>query len=344
MVFALVYVLIERGILGDLDYYPATNNPYDFKSGLVVVPLSSLLMGWLFGTVEVLYLGRVFSRVSFGQKIVFKSLIYLVVISLFLMGVSLIMSSQALDLPLFHSRVIEAMVEFATNLAFLSIAAFMGLIIAVSLFLLEVSDNLGQGVLRNFLSGKYHHPREEELIFMFMDMKSSTTIAERIGHVRYFELQVEYYRDISEAILKTSGTIYQYVGDEVVVSWKLEEGLRDNNCIRCFLLAKEIITAQREKYRSQFDQIPEFKAGLHFGLATTGELGTIKKEIVYSGDVLNTTARIQENCKILEEDLLVSGQLLGRLQLGDNYQVEDKGEISLRGRDEAVKLYGVGML
>ena len=70
---------------------------------------------------------------------------------------------------------------------------------------------------------------------MFLDMKSSTTIAESLGHVRYFEMLREYYFDLSDPIVKYSGEIYQYVGDEIVVSWKFNSVLENNKCIECFL-------------------------------------------------------------------------------------------------------------
>jgi adenylate cyclase len=93
-------------------------------------------------------------------------------------------------------------------------------------------------VLNNFFTGKYHIPIVEERIFMFLDMKASTTIAENLGHVKYFEMLKEYYSDISNSIIKYSGEIYQYVGDDIVVSWKLKNGLQNNNCVECFFCYK----------------------------------------------------------------------------------------------------------
>ena len=46
----------------------------------------------------------------------------------------------------------------------------------------------------------------------------------------------------------------------------------------------------------QYGVVPEFKAGFHVGFATVGEIGVLKKIIAFSGDVLNTTSRIQSNC------------------------------------------------
>jgi adenylate cyclase len=204
-----------------------------------------------------------------------------------------------------------------------------------------VSDNLGQGVLMNFLVGKYHKPREEERIFMFLDMKSSTTIAEKLGHVEYYKLLNEYYADITEAVVQTSGEIYQYVGDEIVVSWQIKHGLKNNNCLRCFFLIKQIFESVSEKYIREFGLVPGFKAGLHYGKVTTGEIGVVKKEIIFTGDVLNTTARIQSTCKNYDVDVLVSDDLIARLKTEDDYTLTEIGECELRGRDEKVKLQTV---
>src|SRR5205085_4361151 len=118
------------------------------------------------------------------------------------------------------------------------------------------SDNLGHEVLNNFLTGKYHRPTEGERIFMFLDMRSSTTIAEQLGHVRYFEMLQQYYNDLSEPIVRYAGEIYQYVGDEIVVSWTLKNGLQNNNCTHCFFAMKAAIKKQDDKYKKRFGLLP----------------------------------------------------------------------------------------
>ena len=69
---------------------------------------------------------------------------------------------------------------------------------------------------------------------MFLDMKSSTTLAETLGGQQYFSLLNTFFRDISEPILERGAEIYQYIGDEVVLTWPVESGFWDANCIRVF--------------------------------------------------------------------------------------------------------------
>ena len=211
----------------------------------------------------------------------------------------------------------------------------------VSIFYAQISDNIGHKTLMNFVTGKYHSPTEEIRIFMFSDMKSSTKIAEKLGHIRYFELLKEYYIDLSDAIINYSGEIYQYVGDEIVVSWSLRAGLENNNCIKCFFAMKEDLRKRAAWYDNTFGVIPDFKAGFHFGKVTTGEIGALKKEIIFTGDVLNATDRIQGLCNQYKVDLLISSDLIESLNLNSEFTYNSLGESELIGKTEKIELYTV---
>src|SRR6187399_557924 len=83
-IFGSVYAVVEKGILGDLGHYPSTGNPYDFSSSIYIVPMSAFVAGLFIGSCEILYLNKWFIHQTFARKIVFKSMIYLVLIISFL--------------------------------------------------------------------------------------------------------------------------------------------------------------------------------------------------------------------------------------------------------------------
>ena len=176
---------------------------------------------------------------------------------------------------------------------------------------------------------------------MFLDMKSSTTIAEEIGHAQFFELLKEYYADMVNPILETAGEVYQYVGDEIVVTWPEKLGLHKNNCIACFLKTTEIMEKRRPFYESKFGLFPKFKAGYHVGMVTTGEIGVLKKQIVYSGDVLNTAARIQAECNNYGSNMLLSGRLISKLDKNHSFKFQEVANLQLRGKNEQVSLFSL---
>ena len=175
---------------------------------------------------------------------------------------------------------------------------------------------------------KYLRPKDEERIFMFLDLKASTAIAEEIGHRRYFEFISDFITDATTPILNNHGEIYQYVGDQIVISWRMDKGQFDPHCIKCFFDIKNQIKQLSLKYQTKFDVVPAFKAGLHFGNVTVGEVGVIKKDLVFSGDVLNTAASIQSKCNEYHAELLISSDLAGKLTT-KGYEMKRIGKIDL---------------
>ena len=61
------------------------------------------------------------------------------------------------------------------------------------------------------------------------------------------------------------------------------------------------------RYTRDFGTVPRFRAGLHGGMVTAGELGDLRRQIVFVGDILNTAARLEEYAKRTGLDLVVSG-------------------------------------
>lgn len=213
--------------------------------------------------------------------------------------------------------------------------------VLLSVLYAAVSENLGHNVLRNLVTGKYHRPTVEERIFMFLDMKDSTTIAEQLGHVRYFELLRAYYNMMSDPIINSLGEVYQYTGDEVVVTWRAYQGFKDNNCIHCFLGIKESLERSRSDFLVKYGAVPDFKAGMHVGEVTTSEVGALKREIVFTGDVLNTAARLQSLCKKHNEDPIISSEIYTNLEDKDILTIQALGEITLQGKSKLTELFAV---
>jgi adenylate cyclase len=338
---SLVYVIIEKGLMGDISRYPATDNPYSFSNSISFIPFISAIFGLIIGAMEVFVFSKKFTSWSFGRKVLVKSLFHILGIILFLLITAFFFNSFIMDLPVTNPAVLQTVIVFFTSFAFWSIIIYVAFIVTGSIFYSEVSDSLGQNALLNFFTGKYNKPKEQERIFMFLDMKQSTAIAEKLGHEKYFSLLNSYYFDMTYAIMQSFGRIYQYVGDEVVITWDLEEGAKNNNCINCFFEIKKTLEVNRQEYLKRYNHVPEFRAGLHCGMVTAGEIGFLKKEIVFTGDVLNTTSRIQELCKKLEKDLLISQELLGKLEIPHSFTANSMGILPIRGRSEGMHLYSI---
>ncbi|MCX7768398.1 MAG: HD domain-containing protein [Flavobacteriales bacterium] len=200
---------------------------------------------------------------------------------------------------------------------------------------------IGRRVLVRYLLGRYAKPQAEERIFMFVDLNSSTALAERLGADRYHRLLTQFFQDISPAIKKTRGEIYQYVGDEVVVTWPLQDGIRKNNCVRCFFEMEKQLARRRSAYEAAYGIRPDFKVGLHGGKVITAVVGSLKLDVVYHGDVINTCERILNQCIPLRRKFLVSEFVVRRLTLSPRYDAEFVATLRLKGKEAEVSLYTI---
>lgn len=341
LLFGLVYVFLEYGLLGDSPIYPATGNKYDFKNALIYISLGSFLMGLAQGWIEVTWLRKRYQDKSFWNKIFIKGTFYTLLLIIFLSVLTLVMNSISFNRTVFDPVVYNSLIVFIKKFSFWSVILYAALILDIALFYSEITTYLGNEVFFNYSFGKYIKPKQEVRIFMFLDMKSSTTIAEKMGHRKYFDLIKAYYADMTDAILETNGEIYQYVGDEIVVSWTEKKGLFNNNCIVCFHKISEVFEEKKSHYNQHFGLVPGFKAGFHIGEVTTGEIGIIKKDIIFTGDALNTTARIQSECNNYGVRALISEDLVIKLNPDPIFSFTKIGKLTLRGKQKAIKLFAI---
>ena len=208
-------------------------------------------------------------------------------------------------------------------------------------FINQVNKKYGPGVLLPILLGKYRSPKEEERVFLFMDLKSSTLIAETLGHLKYSAFIRDSFMDINSILSKFNAQIYQYVGDEIVITWPITRGLRNVPCIEFFFACEDKFTERAVHYDQRYGQIPEFKAGLHMGKVTAVEVGDIKRDIAYHGDTLNTASRIQSICNNYDKKFLSSVYVLKNMQINKAFKVESMGTVMLKGKTETVEIASI---
>jgi len=237
----------------------------------------------------------------------------------------------------------QQLLDLYNSQIFYSILAYFFIVGSLIEIFFEIDKRLGKGVLLKFLLGRYYKPKEEDRVFLFMDLKSSTYYAEQLGHFKYSRLIQDCFKDISSAIEKNKAQIYQFVGDEVVLTWKLKDGLKNNRCLQVFFDFMEELHKKRDYYQKEYGIIPVFKAGVHSGKVMVAEVGELKSEIAYHGDAINTASRIQCLCNSYQSKLLVSGNLIKELKENQYFDTdyEPLGTVLLNGKQLTTALYKI---
>jgi adenylate cyclase len=301
---------------------------------------NGMLIGFFVGTTvglceEFLFLGRFRSK-TYLFLLSFRIFVYSFVFAFFLLFVNSATKFFTRNLTIIGSL----------NSALFDEHYFRDLVIIIVIAsgfiaLLQIRRLHRYGDLTKYITGKYHRPEEIDKIFLFLDLNSSTTIAEKLGNIRYSEFLIDYFDEMTDAILMSKAEIYQYIGDEIILTWPFAEGIKNAKCIHCFFDIRNGMELNKEKYLKKYGVCPEFKAAMHAGRVSVTWIGTIKKEIVYHGDVLNTTARLQEKCSEYGQYFLVSDYMLESLKLPEYLKTEYVGEYQLKGKMEKVKIFGL---
>lgn len=296
--------------------------------------LIGLIISFFYAFIETLF-DRLSKRIIVGVTLLLKLFIYFLLIV-----VVITFTSTLLEVELDRDFQIEVGWWYQDKFFWTRVLYF--LIASIIFSLVRIAgDRFGRENFIKVLSGTYKRPKEEEQVLMFIDLKDSTKIAEKLGHKKYSSFIQDCFLDLNDVLSKYSAEVYQYVGDEAVINWNMRNGFRNNNCLNLFFAFHHRLIKKRNYYSDNYGFQPIFKAGLHFGKVMVAEVGSVKKDLAFHGDVINTASRIQGLCNKFNSLLLVSQTVLERLSISKTHYKLISDDIELRGKEERLKIYAI---
>ena len=339
---SIVFWMIAMALFAIFRYYGLaeeegifTPAEYSFPRALSMFTLFGLFIGIVSAFIEFVLDKYLSKRVSIGLNLIISFLVYLIT-TVILSTLVIEITNVVYDMGINNKK--GWWIFDKTFWAIILYIAVAGLVLSS---IQIANDKFGKGVFLKMLFGKYKEPKEEKRIFMFLDLKSSTAIAEQLGHLKYSQLIQDCFYDLNDVVPNYDAEIYQYVGDEAVLSWPYEKGLSNNNCVKLFFAFKQKLLTKKDYYTNKYGAFPEFKAGLHGGVLMVAEVGVVKKEVAYHGDVINTSARIQAECNSYKVPILISEKLLKDLISDDFFSTKYLGDVLLKGKQKKVNIHTV---
>jgi adenylate cyclase len=222
-------------------------------------------------------------------------------------------------------------------------ATIYSAIVSVVMNLVVAITNLvGRRALMNFITGRYHAPVEENRFVLFVDIAGSTGLAERLGGIGIHRFLDRTFRLLTTAVVDARGEVLNYVGDEVIVTWPERSGAIDCRPLRCFVAMRAALLRASGQFEREFGASPRIRGSLHFGPVIVGEIGDIKRAIVFNGDVMNTAARLEELSRGVEGGFLASRAAMARFGSAPPFAVRDLGQLPIRGRADGIDVVGLG--
>ncbi len=330
--FLLVY-FTSKAVAG---LFP-TKTTVHISENIMIAVFGAVIFGTFLGIIDY-FVDKRFRQRSLGLEVFVKVILYSA--TWFSVGTIVSRIGLAFEAKFVESPLLEYTSNFYSNMGFSSSIYTIVMIMIIS-FIRQMNNKFGPGVLLPMLFGKYSKPRVEERIFLFMDLKSSTRYAEKLGHLKYSRMIQNIFADVNKIIPSYNAEIYQYVGDEVVLTWPKNEGLYNMNCINFFFAFQDKLMSNNSLYESNFGCVPEIKASAHIGKITVAEVGDIKREIAYHGDTINTASRIQDVCNTYKKTFLISEILKNSSDGNSDLKFEFVDETILKGKTEKIKIYSV---
>ncbi len=303
-------------------------------NSILIFLLLWLTMGTFFGLMHITISKFIVGRIKYYQLIVLTLALQLLIFFLIIIILFYFLEHVlGLEVP-------RSTIESVMNSS-LSIGGIYILTVNFCIgFVMYIGAIVGTGNLRKILSGKFYKPFVTKKVFMFIDLKGSTQLAERLGHIAYSKLIQDCFRDLV-VVHDYHAEIYQYVGDEAVLTWDMDIAIENNNSIKAFFAFQKRLMDRKTYYMTQYGAVPDFKAGLHGGIITMTEIGELKRDIAYHGDTINTAARLQGECNRLNVKLLISETLLDSLDLKARFKSTLMGEMQLRGKNAPINVYAL---
>jgi len=135
--------------------------------------------------------------------------------------------------------------------------------------------------------------------------------------------------------------VLAYVGDEMIVTWPKREGARDARPLRCFMAMRDELARKAGQFEREFGAAPRIRGSLHFGPVIIGEIGDVKRAIVFNGDVMNTTSRLEALSRDIPGGFVASRTAIAQFKSPLPAVMRDLGLLPIRGRIDGIDAMGL---
>jgi adenylate cyclase len=264
---------------------------------------------------------------SFTANVLIRSAIYVALIALL----------QGLQL----GEIVVGLPPGKSSATFLNGFIYSAIISVLFNLIYSITNLIGARALLNFITGRYHTPVAENRFVLFVDIAGSTGLAERLGGVGIHRFLDRTFRLLTIPVVDHRGEVLNYVGDEIIVTWPERIGAIDCRPLRCFLAMRNELSRAADQFDREFGAVPRIRGSLHFGPVIVGEIGDVKRAIVFNGDVMNTAARLEELSRNVDGGFLASRAAMKQFGSAPPFAVRELGQLPIRGRADGIDVVGI---
>src|SRR5690606_12300259 len=191
-----LFIAVYDYLVLSTEYSLGFSPTYSFKLSLAMNLGSAFMGAMLGGSFMVFYINVKYQVKPYGYTILAVSISFILIIMLIILVLGVVFIPIQTGRPLSDPITKTAFSNFLTDSSRIKNVMTWAGVVAFTQLMLQVNSKFGHGAFGDIIRGKYNTPKEERRIFMFLDLNSSTAIAEQLGNETYHELLKDFFADI----------------------------------------------------------------------------------------------------------------------------------------------------
>jgi len=204
-----------------------------------------------------------------------------------------------------------------------------------------ISNNIMEMLLRDPSKLNLHGERKD-ITVLFADIKGFTPYCEKKAPEEVVPVLNEYLDRMTRVILSHDGTFDKYVGDEIMAFWNApveQKGHAKLAVLAALDMLEELKALQGEFVEKGIEPI-DIGIGINSGLMMVGNMGSSQfYDYTVVGDNVNLASRVQALTREYPYRVIVTEATYNCVK--DDFETDFLGEVSVKGKDRKVKVYGV---
>jgi class 3 adenylate cyclase len=204
---------------------------------------------------------------------------------------------------------------------------------------------LGEQTLLFRLRGQMAKPKtlqQRTATVLFSDLKGWTPLAESMPLQDLINQMDEYFKEMGEIITTLGGTLMTYQGDAIMAVFGAPSSHKDDPWRACASALRMQNRLQHLNKRWEEERRAPLACGIgiHTGIVMVGELGhSSRLEYSVMGDTTNLAARLEQMTRDHDATIILSEATYK--ECSDTIQVEELGEVTVKGRSVPTRIYGL---
>ena len=207
----------------------------------------------------------------------------------------------------------------------------------------RLSRYVGENLVEKLVSSKngvFIENERKEITILFADIRSFTTIAERLEAEKVVSMLNQFFAIMVDIIFKNNGILDKFVGDELMAVFGLipSENSAPHDAIQAAIEMQDA-TEELMKVRAEHDKETfEIGIGINTGGAIMGNVGSRNRmDYTVIGDNVNVAARLEQ---IANGGEIIIGKETYR-QNQSRFHIQKKGKLRVKNKTEPVICYEV---